>query len=533
MRRLGLQLPSLGLNFKNGIADTPQGYALVMDNFYFEGSYIKVREGYQVIFQREDNIQKIYGCTNSQNNEQNRILFNSGTSLYKLTDVAIEAIKEDLPENANFVDLDFGNKKYFFSGISNPFSYDGTVCVDEDFTSQNPDLVFDKSTIEKAIVHQNRLYCKYGKSTQLWYSHTPDFPLKLDLFDVVALISKGGYIYDIASYSYSDASGSHVTLIVISNFGEVLVFQGEAPQDINNWLLIGHYYTSMPRQENNSLIPVRNDVFIFTSDNYVSLNVLSGMFNSPYSVAFNENMKNYLNNFIQMSLLGEYNNAMYYQQKDMIISNIRYNNDNSTQHIFSINNNAWTMFSGINAKNFATVSGELYFLNYSNEICKMFVGGKDDYNPQDASLGRFIKARFLTSYTNFGTDRLKMSKNVIILASHSARTNSRLIVRTDFGEDMYFDDEFRPYPLENFVGGDKWNENTWLDKDIGMVEDEGTMHWQQYPSWVDTAEEMLFSVGMRPYHFIAIGLEIENGLAHNNVYSLSSNVVISGNKNLN
>ena len=178
------------------------------------------------------------------------------------------------PVSAQFTTLG-GTYLYVVNGVDRPQLYDGTTW--QEVTADSTPMAIKgvgEDRFSHVWAHQSRLFFVVANSMRIWVlpvgqvggdvSPAPETmePPIVDL-SMSGVFTKGGRILFGASWSSDSGSGFGDRCIIVTDMGEIAVFEGRDPGDPNNWRKVGQYEISPPLGV-NAHIKVGGDVLIAT-----------------------------------------------------------------------------------------------------------------------------------------------------------------------------------------------------------------------------------------------------------------------------
>jgi hypothetical protein len=119
--------------------------------------------------------------------------------------------------------------------------------------------------------YRNRLFFIESGSMNVWYLGTNSVGGELTKIPMAGSATKGGYLLFGAVWSSADAGdGTDDRCVFVTNLGEILIFSGSDPADIDNWRQEGRYDISPPLGMNAHIV-IGGDLIILTVDGAVPL----------------------------------------------------------------------------------------------------------------------------------------------------------------------------------------------------------------------------------------------------------------------
>lgn len=118
----------------------------------------------------------------------------------------------------------------------------------------------------------SRLFFVEKESLFVWYLPTDSIAGTANSVSLAGTFQKGGAILFGASWSTDSGSGLDDRCVIVSDQGEVAVFQGRDPSDANNWSVVGVYEIGRPLGK-NAYFSAGGDLVIATELGLVPLSV--------------------------------------------------------------------------------------------------------------------------------------------------------------------------------------------------------------------------------------------------------------------
>jgi hypothetical protein len=130
--------------------------------------------------------------------------------------------------------------------------------------------VADGRNLSYVWKYRNRLFFVEAGSMNAWYLDINSIGGRLTFLPLAGSASRGGKLLFGASWSLDAGDGLSEYCIFVTDLGEVLIFEGTNPGDVNNWRQHGRYQLSAPMGMNAHL-RVGGDLMIMTVDGIIPL----------------------------------------------------------------------------------------------------------------------------------------------------------------------------------------------------------------------------------------------------------------------
>ena len=217
----------------------------------------------------------------------------------------------------------------------------------------------DSKDLVNVNLFKNRLYYTEKNSMSFWYLPTDAIGGAATEFDLGGIARMGGYIQAIGTWTIDAGQGVDDYLVIVTNNGEVIVYNGTDPSDVTKWALkgvwqLGYVFTR------RCFYKWSGDLLLLTQDGLVPL--ASALQSSRLDPRINLTDKI----FYAISQAADYysNNfgwqIIYYAKVNMLVVNIP-NSNGIQQFVMHTISKAWASFSGISATCFELHFDDLYF----------------------------------------------------------------------------------------------------------------------------------------------------------------------------
>lgn len=278
-----LPAPTRGINASDPPDRIDLGYADEIDNMWPEQNGLSVRGGsipWNLVGDPETPVHSLM-CYDAQ------ILFAvSGESVYQLTETATSSgqateVKTGLTANARMQSVSFGNAGLTFlcccNGVDAPFYFNGTEWVTPSFTLNSE--AFDASVFNSVTTHLQRLWWTANDSQTVYFGDVSAVQGPLHELPLGGFMRRGGSIVAIGTITQDGLSGSDDLFVAISSEGEVFLYKGDNPQEIDGFTLIGRGQIPRPIGYPRCTTKFGTDLIVMTEAGIVGLNAsLSSVF---------------------------------------------------------------------------------------------------------------------------------------------------------------------------------------------------------------------------------------------------------------
>jgi len=316
----------------------------------------------------------------------------------------------------------------FFNGVDQPQQYDGTTLSAANYTT-----IADDSVLISGVAFKQRLYLVQKNSTSIWYGGVAAITGAVTEYNVGAFLQKGGYIKAITTWTRDSGGGAQDLLCIITNMGEMLVYQGDNPGSAATWGLVGRFYLPPPI----GLRCVQQfgaDTIILTERGLYALSEVMQFGNVV-------NTKARITNKIESAFLeaaAAYKNndgwqLLVYPKGGYILVNVPIaSNVSVMQFIMNVTTGAWTKFTGQNAGCWSLFNDDIYFSYLASAVPQSFVIKADtgEADLVDSSGADYIATKIKQAY-NYYDDRAYLKRFLMIRPLITATGSLSLSVGID------------------------------------------------------------------------------------------------------
>ena len=461
--------PTRGLNLHDGIAAMKPADALILDNWFPEATYLRVRGGTTShvtgLGSAVQSLMEWAGPTS-------RKLFGAtATAIYDVTSAGavgaavVSALTNGYWQTTSMTTAG-GSFLVLCNGSDSVRNYDGTTWTTPAITGVT------SSTLNFVCSHKSRLWFVENNSTKAWYLPTSSIAGAAQGFELGERFTNGGKLIAIGSVSRDGGAGSDDFLAFISSHGQVVVFQGSDPASANTWDLVG-VYNNAPPIGNRSTVGVDGDLAILTESAIVSVRQLMA---GGESTANRQALSNRIDQGI-IAAFASYGaltgwQASVYPRTRQAIFNVPTSATTAFQYVVNTQTGAWCTFGLISSPINATCWGILNEAPYFGTDAGTVYLAESGY----ADSGTAITAELKTSFQNYGSagslDRITMCR---ALFTAGGQPVPAIRINVDYRDDQPLTTD--QFPLSAGASGGVWDISLW---DVGVWGSGDT----PYSNWV-------------------------------------------------
>ena len=479
-----VQLPAStrGLNLHDGISAMKPADALVLDNWFPDGTFLKVRGGVTE-FALHQPAGAIYSLMEWAGPGSRNFFAATTTDIYDITagGAMVTADVGSLTSGywqTTMIATAGGNFLVACNGADPVQNFDGTTWTEPTITGVSGD------TLNFVCLHKSRLWFVPNNSTKAWYLPTNSIAGAAVSFELGASFSEGGKLVAIGAVSRDGGSGSDDYLAFISSHGQVVVYQGDDPASAATWARVG-VYDGAPPIGNRCVAGIAGDLAILTESAIVSTRqLMAGGQASAERQSITRNIDRGIQEAFQSyGALDGWSIASYPRYKLAII-NVPTSSSTAFQFVLNTETGAWCSYSSINATCWGLFNEDPYFGKpdgyvyqaedgFSDEVPGVLqfindVGADIEFTNSSgdiieflgAPMRTYITAQVKTSFQSYGRNggvaRMTMIRP---LFTAGGQIVPAIRMNVDYQDSLPLSTD--EYPLTSGNAGSTWDAATW------------------------------------------------------------------------
>lgn len=445
-KQLRLPAPLGGLNTIQSVMATPPTDALVFDNFIVAPYGVEIRKGWRYWYDDEflAEVRTImsYQAVDPSNNRLFAATAEANGQIYNITATGATAPAVAVVTPAGVPDIpgEWHSTMYvtpggaFLCAVSAGAGYwtyeavagwvqvalgggAGQVAFPVADTSTMADLAF-------VMAWKNRLWFLHRNSSKAYYLPTNQITGQLVAFDFGGLLTRGGLTSYLANWTYDSGSGVDDSLVVVSNQGDMLIYQGTDPSSINTFGLKGVWFIGRVPAGRRGFCKMGGDVWMASEYGIIPISDhVSGRVTAPTSESTAAGKFNpTLSAAISSTLGSKYWQLIPYATEELLIVCSPYERASTgtrQSYIQSAATKSWATTTNFDPLCGAVHDGNFYFSDRSNRVCQGFIGYNDGDSFDSAVAGNEVTGRFLTGFYDYGSPNLNKTATRVRLLGMS------------------------------------------------------------------------------------------------------------------
>lgn len=394
-----------GWDALTSVADMPPDHAIQLINFIPRPGYLEPRRGSQIqatgIGTRTTPVNTIMAY-NAPISTNSKLFAVGGNTIYDITAGAtaaattVNSLSTSWMQYTNFTNASDTSYLIAANGVDNAVIYNGSTWSNLSITGANA------SSIIQPAVWKGRLWFALADSTQVAYMSIGAISGTATIFDLGDLMSKGGNITAIATWTIDMKQTVDEFLAFISSEGQIFVYQGTDPSTANTFALVGVYNLGTPIGQ-RCFLRISGNLWIVTTDGVIPMTEMLSLVEDRSvapRVALTSMIMNAINQQVQLYKSNQGWQFISYPKSTLAILNIPQSPDNvSVQYVMNTITGAWCQFQDLDAQCWEVFNDNIYFGSVDGNVYQWDVGSGDYYNDENLP----ITAQVQTAFNYFGT----------------------------------------------------------------------------------------------------------------------------------
>ena len=411
---VSLPAPVGGWNARDSLAAMAPNEAVTLQNWYPATTECTLRSGYtQWATGISGQVETLMAYSGAATDKLFAI---AGTKVYDVTNQgAVGAAVVTGLTNARWgycnIATSGGNFLSMANGVDAPRNYDGTTWTTPTITGVTA------TTLKDPILYAQRQFFIQKNTLKVWYLGIDSIAGAAAAVDIAPFMTKGGYIVAHGTWTIDAGNGVNDHYVIMTNKGQVIVYQGIDPSDPNNWSMVGVWDIGAPVGA-RALYKYAGDMLIISQDGVVPLSGALQSSRVQPRVAITDKIQYAISEAVT-SYAGNFGwQIMYVPTINQLWLNVPVQEGaNQQQFVMNTITGAWCNYTGWNANCMEMYNDEPYF-GGNGYVAHAYNGTSD--------AGTNITAFGLQAFNNFnGAGTLKRF------------TMSRPILRTDGSPAIY------------------------------------------------------------------------------------------------
>lgn len=383
------------------------------------------------------------------NPETGAVLTNPETGAYLTGDLRADSVVGQT--SGYYISAMFGNAAGNFlsvvNGTDTPKIFDGAAWAAHTFTGSG----LDTSDLSFVWSFASRLWYIEKNTLKVWYLDVDAINGTLTSFSLAGIFQEGGSLVLGGKWSLDAGDGLDDKWFVVSDQGEVAVYQGTDPGSADSWSKVGVYKITPPMGP-KAIAYAGGDPLIGVEDGIVALSMSVEKDEAALSLAaVTKDIEPEWKKEVR-TRAGSPWEIVKWSAMNMLIVSLPVNAGSTDAYCLVCNaeTGAWTKYTGWDTQCLAVFNGNGYFASSTGKVYRMETGGTDDGVPYTCTyvgLPDYLKTPGVTKLVHSARVIVQSSFAPVMKASASVNYNVSLPVA--------------PAPGPDVVTGARWDVARW------------------------------------------------------------------------
>jgi hypothetical protein len=389
-----IDAPIGGWNAFDSMDNMPPDAAIILDNMIPQAGLVETRSGHDVYFDLETDL-PVETVANLNTDVVNYLIAASGGGIWRiehepktLLNIAIEGtFTSDKWQTANFRNAAEEGVLIMCNGV------DKAQVIADPYTSVTPlaftiddgndvQIPYDDSEFIGVCNFKGRCYYWKDNDDSFWYCQAGGYTGEIKEFDLGAIAQKGGKLLFMTTWTQQDSGdGKDDFAVFVMDTGEILIYQGDDPESIGFWEMIGRYTTAEPLSIRGHS-KYGSDTIIMTMDGYVALSTIVQEGRVSDVPAFSRLITNAITERTKINS-GFYGwDAELFAKQGLFLFNVPLTDSEKAyeQHVLNTVTQRWCRFTEIKTISLVVSDDQLYGGDAFGRVLRVLSGTSDQGN---------------------------------------------------------------------------------------------------------------------------------------------------------
>lgn len=460
-----LMPPVKGLNFRAPAISLDSQEALVLDNVLPQPSNGELRAGYvEHVVNIPGSVNYIASFVGNLFEDSRIFAFNDTGDVY---DVTYETVTPEVVATTQQVDGMWdstnsqGPVENFLILVSPAGGY-WTYSKGEGFKQRT--ITGDGADKQFSAVFnwKDRVWLIEENSTNAYYLDIGAVEGPAHKFNFGPVMNQGGYLSFGSNWTFNAGYDIDDYLVLVTTAGEVIVYKGYDPTDIQTFQLQGVWYVGRTPRGNQSFTTFGGELYILSALGVVPVSKLvNGGVANDYQVVsakiqpqLNAVFQDYKDNF-------GWEMETFYNRNFLMLKTPIKTSGKYSYWVMNVQTGAWGTISGMPMNCTTQVVDDIYFGTTDGKVCRAFVGDTDGASI-DGNPGRPIKGTYMGGFNDYGDPthlKIWQLARPVFLASDRPSVGVKII--TEYESPLPATDAVSSSEAGGRFDVDAWNQCVW------------------------------------------------------------------------
>lgn len=443
--------PTGGWNSFNARDNMPETDAVILDNFFPEMSYVRLRNGYTTHCDTGAGAHNVGTLMTYNSGTTSVLLAACNGHIYDVsTNVPASLVAGKGSDIWSFTNYRSSGSKLLAanaSGLDKPIVYDGATIADVAVTG-----VTDTS-LSMVHIYMLRTFYVQKDTLSVWYTTAGAYQGALTEFDFGPLCTKGGSIAAVNTWTRDNGfGGSDDLFVVVTTEGEVLLYSGTNPGDASAWSMSGRFVVGTPVAGPHCVVSTGPEMILLCEDGFQPLSQYLSLGESRATMTnLAQKINKDASDAVQLYGSNTGWQGLLYPRGTALYINIPVDTSAGTYYQYVVNTatGSWCRYTGMNATSWAVFNNAPYFGGTDGKVYL------SDNGPADGASD--IVGEICTAFKYAGSrgvqKRFTLARPVLQVSGNLRYT---MDVATDFDTS-----ETLPTVSFNYSSGSLWGTGLW------------------------------------------------------------------------
>jgi len=310
------------------------------------------------------------------------------------------------------------------NGVDTPFVYDGTSFTTSPALTFGVGVTTTPEDLSYTWGFKNRFFFLEKNTLDVWYLPVGNIGGELTVFSMGGIFPLGGTLVFGATWSMENGDGLSSMCIFATSNGEVAVYQGDNPADVDSWSKVGVYRIGKPLGP-NSFIQRGGDIVVATDIGFIALSqALQKDAPSLSPSALSSPIEDEWNTYVGTRFEKTWAAKVWTEGQTVAIALPTLSGQVPTWLVANARTGRWGRYTGWDAGCLEVFNGGLYFGSPNGKVYEANAGGSDDGLPY---VGVWVPT--FDQLNKPGNKTVHMARPVL---RSRADVNERVSVHSDF-----------------------------------------------------------------------------------------------------
>lgn len=250
---------------------------------------------------------------------------------------------------------------------------------------------------------KDRVWLIEENSTNAYYLDTGAVQGAAHKFNFGPVMNQGGYLSYGSNWTFNAGYDIDDYLVLVTTGGEVIVYKGYDPTDIQTFQLQGVWYIGRTPAGNKAFTSFGGELFVLSALGVVPVSKLvNGGVANDYEVASAKVQPEMNKAFTQYANLFGWEMETFYNRNFLMVKTPVKTSGKYSYWVMNVQTGAWGTISGMPMNCSSQVVDDIFFGTTDGRVCRAFVGDTDGASI-DGTPGRPIVGRYMGGFNDYDT----------------------------------------------------------------------------------------------------------------------------------